>query len=77
MVAHDSLIREYNDLLAAIDDGWTIEPPVYTMTERQGQRVVYHFILWRESRPGVKSVSDGPEVREFIHTQHYHLEPLH
>jgi hypothetical protein len=56
-------------LLAALDAGWRVEPPVYIRprwgSEHLGQ-VMYHFILRRETGTTMVSVADGPRVRDFV-----------
>ena len=56
-------------LLAALDAGWRIEPPVYVRprwgSEHTGT-VMYHFILRRETGTTMVSVADGARVRTFV-----------
>jgi hypothetical protein len=78
MVADVKVQDQYERLLAALAEGWTVEPPVYAMSDpTRPKQVVYQFILWRDSQPGVATVHDGPEVRRFIDEQSLKLEPLY
>ena len=56
-------------LLAALDVGWRIEPPVYVRprwgSDHAGQQM-YHFILRRETGTTMVSVADGARVRTFV-----------
>lgn len=59
-------------LLAALDAGWQIEPPVYLRprwgSEHAGKHM-YHFIIKRGSATTMVSVADGPRVRAFVEEQ--------
>jgi len=76
MVAERLRVESLDQLQAALDAGWTVEPPVYTFTDRLRQQAVYQFILWRDSQAGVATIYDDPQVRQFIAAHQYHLEPL-
>jgi hypothetical protein len=56
-------------LLAALDAGWRVEPPVYVRprwgSEHAGQQM-YHFILRRETGTTMVSVADGNRIRAFV-----------
>ena len=56
-------------LLAALDAGWRVEPPVY-IRPRWGSEhvgtVMYHFILRRETGTTMVSVADGSRIRAFV-----------
>ena len=56
-------------LLAALDAGWRVEPPVYVRprwgSEHAGT-VMYHFILRRDTGTTMVSVADGHRIRAFI-----------
>ena len=56
-------------LLAALDAGWRIEPPVYVRprwgSNHAGQQM-YHFILRRETGTTMVSVADGSRIRTFV-----------
>jgi hypothetical protein len=62
-------------LLAALDAGWQVEPPVYVRprwgSEHAGA-VMYHFILRRETGTTMVSVADGSRIRAFV--QEHSLE---
>jgi hypothetical protein len=59
-------------LLAALDTGWTIEPPVYARprwgSEHTGKQM-YHFILRRGIATTMVSVADSPRARDFLQEQ--------
>ena len=76
MVADRLRIERLDQLRAALDAGWVVEPPVYTFTDRRQQQTVYQFILWRDNQAGVATLNDNPQVRQFIAAHGYHLEPL-
>jgi hypothetical protein len=56
-------------LLAALDAGWQVEPPVYVRprwgSDHAGQQM-YHFILRRDTGTTMVSVADGARVRTFV-----------
>jgi len=59
-------------LLAALDAGWHIEPPVYARPRWGLQHAgthMYHFILKREQSVTMISVADTPRLREFLDEQ--------
>jgi hypothetical protein len=62
----------YFGLLAALDAGWQVEPPVYARSrwgsQHAGQQM-YHFILKRGSSITMISVADTPRLREFLDEQ--------
>lgn len=59
-------------LLAALDGGWRIEPPVYVRprwgAENAGKHM-YHFILRRGPATTLLSVEDSPRLRAFVEEQ--------
>lgn len=63
-------------LLAALDAGWRVEPPVYVRprwgSEHAGT-VMYHFILRRETGTTMVSVADGHHIRAFIQEHGYEI----
>jgi hypothetical protein len=62
----------YLQLLAALDEGWLIVPPVYRRPRWLDDREqVYHFILRHSDRPGTRliTVPEDEVVRTFIHDQ--------
>lgn len=76
MVADRLRVDNLEQLRAALDAGWTVEPPVYTFTDRLRQQAVYQFILWRGSQAGVGTIYDDPEIQRFIAAHAYPLKPL-
>jgi hypothetical protein len=65
----DSEDGTYFGLLAALDAGWQVEPPVYARPRWGSQHAgefMYHFILHRETGTTMVSVADCPRVRSFI-----------
>jgi hypothetical protein len=56
-------------LMAALDAGWCVEPPVYVRPRwgsgHAGQQM-YHFILRRETGTTMVSVADGSRIRAFV-----------
>jgi hypothetical protein len=65
----DSQDSTYFGLLAALDAGWQIEPPVYARSRwgsaHAGQQV-YHFILRSRQAITMVSVLDSPGLRAFL-----------
>ncbi len=59
----------YLQLLAALDEGWEIAPPVYRRRRwLEGQEQVYHFILKHPYRNGTRlvTVPEDETIREFV-----------
>ena len=59
----------YLQLLAALDQGWKIAPPVYHRPRwLDGGEVVYHFFLNHDDHPDpcLITVPDDTAVREFV-----------
>ena len=57
----------FAELMAMLADGWTVEPPVYRMASAFDRKAtVYRMVLWREGRPHVATVRDGPDIRRFV-----------
>lgn len=57
----------YADLMHRLAEGWRIDSPVYVMNDPlQRGRLVFRTVLWRDGRPQVATVPDGPEIRQFI-----------
>jgi len=56
-------------LLAALDAGWRVEPPVYVRprwgSDHAGEQM-YHFILRRDTGTTMVSVADDHRIRAFI-----------
>lgn len=64
-------------LMHKLGQGWQIRQPVYIMSEpKHRERIVFRFALWRDGRPQVVAVPDGPDVRQFIADRHLRQEPL-
>jgi hypothetical protein len=65
----DSQDSTYFGLLAALDAGWQIEPPVYARSRwgsaHAGQQV-YHFILRSRQAITMVSVLDSPGLQVFL-----------
>ncbi len=62
----------YLQLLAALDEGWLIAPPVYRRPRWLDEREqVYHFILRHVERTGTRlvTVPEDETVRAFIRDQ--------
>ena len=55
-----------SELVAHLEEGWSIEGPVYRTVDRKRGRVIYHFITWYGRTPRVVSVADGPDVQRFL-----------
>ncbi len=59
----------YFELLAALDAGWQIQPPVYARARwgsaHAGQQV-FHFILRSRQAITMVSVLDSPSLRAFL-----------
>jgi hypothetical protein len=59
----------YLNLLAALDEGWEIAPPVYRRPRWIDDReYVYHFILKRPDRNGTRliTVPEDDTIRNFV-----------
>jgi hypothetical protein len=59
----------YLQLLAALDEGWEISPPVYRRPRwLDDKEVFYHFILKHERNTNLRliTVSDDSKLREFL-----------
>lgn len=67
----DPALARYHTLLAALDEGWRVEPPVYLRADWslrvKGTRV-FHFVLRREAlrMTTLLSVPDCDAVRQLI-----------
>ncbi len=62
----------YAQLLAMLEQGWRIEPPVYVRAQwrsRARQEDAYHLIVWLGNRVNVVSLADSPEIRQFLQEQ--------
>ena len=59
----------YLQLLAALDEGWQVAPPVYHRPRwLDTNEQVYHFILKHPEHNGTRliTVSEDPEVERFV-----------
>ncbi len=68
---HDPTLARYHMLLAALDSGWKVEPPIYVRADwslKRKDTKVFHFVLRRESvrMTTLLSVPDGEAVRRLI-----------
>jgi hypothetical protein len=65
----DSVDDTYFGLLAALDEGWQIQPPVYARfrwgAAHAGQEM-YHFILSSRHATQLISVPDSQSLRTFL-----------
>jgi len=77
---NDPALARYHMLLAALDGGWTVEPPIYVRSnwslKRQDARV-FHFVLRREAirMTTLLSVPDCEAVRRLISDNDWALSP--
>ncbi|MFW6082984.1 MAG: hypothetical protein ACOC8C_02915 [Chloroflexota bacterium] len=51
--------------------GWKIESPVYVRPHWQSNsqskdKNTYHFVLWRGDQVNLVSISDSPEMQQFL-----------
>jgi hypothetical protein len=59
--------HSFAGLMNKLDSGWLIEPPVYIMADPADRsRRVFRLVLWRNGRPHVVTLGDGPEIRQFL-----------
>jgi hypothetical protein len=65
----DSEDHTYLELLAALEAGWQIQPPVYARARwgsaHAGQQI-YHFVLRSSQAITMISVLDTPNLRAFL-----------
>ncbi len=56
------------ELQAALDEGWTIDPPVERLRipDQGGGNWYCHIILWRQDRVRVLTVPDDPSLRQLL-----------
>ncbi|GBD09069.1 hypothetical protein HRbin22_01316 [Candidatus Thermoflexus japonica] len=64
---------ELADLRFALDEGWTIEPPVYVDREA-GWRPYYHILLRREGRQVLLSLPESDALHRFLEEQRVPME---
>jgi hypothetical protein len=67
----DPTLARYHTLLAALDTGWRVEPPVYIRADwslKSKHNRVYHFVLRRDAlrMTTLLSVPDCEAVRRLI-----------
>ena len=80
VATNDPALARYHTLLAALDGGWKVEPPIYVRTDwsmkRQNARV-FHFVLRRDSvrMTTLLSVPDCEAVRQLIDDNGWALSP--
>ena len=77
---NDPALTRYHMLLAALDGGWKVEPPIYVRSDWSLKRKdfkVFHFVLRRESirMTTLLSVPDGEAVRRLISDNDWSLSP--
>ncbi len=77
---YDPALARYYMLLAALDGGWNVEPPVYVRGDWSPKRKdakVLHFVLRRESirMTTLLSVPDCEAVRRLISDNEWALSP--
>jgi hypothetical protein len=63
------VFSSYSHLVAMLDDGWKIEPPVYVRPRRcsrSKREHTYHFTVWNGKKLTLVSVYDCPELEEFL-----------
>ncbi len=76
----DPALARYQMLLAALDDGWKVEAPVYVRNDwrlKHKTANVFHFVLRRDSvrMTTLLSVPDCEAVRRFISDNGWSLSP--
>ncbi len=76
----DPALARYQVLLAALDDGWKVEAPVYVRNDwrlKHKTAKVFHFVLRRDSvrMTTLLSVPDCEAVRRFISDNGWSLSP--
>jgi len=77
---HDPALARLHLLLAALDGGWRVEPPVYVRSDWSLKRKdarVFHFVLRRDSvrMTTLLSVPDCEAVRRLISDNDWALSP--
>ena len=78
---HDAALARLHMLLAALDGGWRVEPPVYVRSnwslKRKDARVFFHFVLRRDAirMTTLLSVPDCEAVRRLISDNAWALSP--
>jgi len=77
---NDPALARYHMLLAALDGGWNVEPPVYVRSDwslRRKNDKVFHFVLRRDSirMTTLLSVPDCEAIRGLISDNGWALSP--
>ncbi len=77
---NDPDLARYHRLLAALDGGWKVEPPVYVRSDwslKRKNAKVFHFVLRRDSirMTTLLSVPDCEAVRCLISDNGWALSP--
>ena len=77
---NDPAQARYHMLLAAIDGGWKVEPPVYVRSDwslKRKDTKVFHFVLRRDSirMTTLLSVPDCEAMRRLISDNDWELSP--
>ncbi len=77
---HDLALARYHMLLAALDRGWEVEPPVYVRSDwslKRKDAKVFHFVLRRDPirMTTLLSVPDCEAVRRLISDNAWTLSP--
>ena len=69
--------RSFAELMRKLNEGWRIEPPVYIMADPMHRdHIVFRMVIWRDGRPQVATVHDGPEIRQFVADRRLRQESL-
>ena len=79
-IHNDPALARYHMLLAALDGGWKVEPPIYVRSDWSMKRKdakVFHFVLRRDSirMTTLLSVPDCDAVRRLIGDNGWALSP--
>ena len=77
---NDPALARYHMLLAALDGGWKVEPPIYVRSDwslKRKDAKVFHFVLRRDSSrmTTLLSVPDCEAVRRLIGDKEWALSP--
>ena len=80
MTHNDPALARYHMLLAALDGGWQVEPPIYVRNDwslKRKDAKVFHFVLRRDSirMTTLLSVPDCEAVRRLISDNEWALSP--
>jgi hypothetical protein len=71
---------QYYALIAALDAGWEVEPPIYLRPDWRlsaNESMVFHFVLIRSARrmTTLLSVPDGTAVRRLVSDNGWTISP--